>query len=99
MPFLSLGLQNEEQQKDEQDSSTLSENNFPRTPSKDVAASDGPLHQAEYKSSAIPPDTAAVSTEPVSKLPPAIEELRRRISESDPAPVPLANPDGIPTFT
>src|SRR6266851_1934164 len=103
MPFLSLGLQNEEQQKDEQDRSTLSDNNSPKTRSQDVAATDSPLHQAEYKISPVGPDATAVSVEPESKLPPAIEELRRKIAGNDNdnnlAPLPAANVDGIPTFT
>src|SRR6266542_3896269 len=102
MPFLSLGLQNEEQQKDERDRSALSDNTFPEARSKDVAATNSPLHQAEYNSSPVAPDTAA-SAEPESKLPPAIDELRRKIADNESdnnfAPLPPAVPDGIPTFT
>src|SRR6266568_2267524 len=85
MPFLSLGLKNDEQQED----STLS----PATRRDDAPAADvHPAHSDESRKN-------VRAAEPVSNLPPAIEELRRKISGNDDAPLVAANPDAIPTFT
>src|SRR6266568_4968858 len=85
MPFLSLGLKNDEQQED----STLS----PATRRDDAPAADvHPAHSDESRKN-------VRAAEPVSNLPPAIEELRRKISGNNDGPLVAANPDSIPTFT
>ncbi len=85
MPFLSLGLKNDEQQED----STLS----PATRRDDAPAADvHPAHSDESRKN-------VRAAEPVSNLPPAIEELRRKISGNNEGPLVAANPDAIPTFT
>src|SRR5260370_179388 len=84
MPFLSLGLKNDEQQEDPTSQATRKDD----TPAADARSN----HSGEsYKNVGV--------AEPVSNLPPAIEELRRKISGNNEAPLVAANPDAIPTFT
>src|SRR5260370_2016632 len=85
MPFLSLGLKNDEQQEDSTLSQPTRENDAPAADARSIH-SDESLKNVR-------------AAEPVSNLPPAIEELRRKISGNDEGPLIAPNPDAIPTFT
>src|SRR5713101_4529351 len=85
MPFLSLGLKNDEQQEDSSLSQAARMDDAP-------AVVPHPAHSDESRKN-------VSLAEPASNLPPAIEELRRKISGNDEAPLVAANPDSIPTFT
>src|SRR6266568_4612704 len=90
MPFLSLGLQNEETQKEKREGTTFSR-----------AANDLTSINGTAESRALPaiPPALPVDVNP-GHLPAAIEELREAIAARELGPLPQpANPDGIPTFT
>src|SRR5437879_7934400 len=85
MPFLSLGLKNDEQQEDPSLSQATRKDGAPAVDA----------HAARFDKS----HENVRLAEPVSNLPPAIEELRRKISGNSEDPLVPANPDAIPTFT
>src|SRR6266567_3955778 len=85
MHFLSLGLKNDEQQEDPTVSQPTRQDDAPAADARSIHSDES--HQN------------VSLAEPASNLPPAIEELRRKISGNDDAPLVAANPDAIPTFT
>src|SRR5260370_31742504 len=90
MPFLSLGLKNDEQQEDSTLSPPARKDSPPAADAHSVRSDES--HKVESHKN-------VRTAEPVCNLPPAIEELRRKISGNNEAPLVAANPDAIPTFT